>query len=615
MSQRRDRPAVDAEYVPADDTVIGRAFRRSLAAFALIAAVVVGALLLRPRPAGDAPVLAKDPGAIAGLQVDAAALPELPFTDITEQAGIGFVHFDGARGEKLLPETMGGGAAFFDCDGDGDQDLLFVNGSAWSHDGGGGPGHALYRNDGRGRFEDISAGAGLAASGYGMGVAVGDYDGDGLADLFLTALGPDRLYRNLGGGRFADATAEAGVAGGDAQWSTSAGFFDADGDGDLDLFVCRYVRWTRAIDLGLAYTLNGVDRSYGPPTGYEGAFSALYRNDGGGRFTDVSAAAGIEVVNPLTGVAAGKALGVAFADFDLDGRTDVVVANDTVQNHLFHNLGECRFEEIGLESGIGFDGHGRATGAMGIDIADFRGDGSLGVGIGNFANEMSSLYVAAPGALRFSDDAMAEGIGSPSRQRLSFGLFWFDADLDGRLDLLQVNGHLEQTIHEVQPSQEYRQPAQLFWNAGPERPSCFVEMPADRTGALATKIAGRGSAYADIDGDGDLDLLQVQVGDRPLLLRNDQQLDHRWLRLRLRDRAPNVHALGARVELRTGGHVLRRAVTATRGYLSQSELPLTFGLGPDGEVDAIEVTWPDGTVQAIPVPDPLDREVEVVRAD
>ena len=610
MSQTPIPP--EAEYVPVDDAVIGRAFRRSAVALVLVAAGVGLFLLLRGGGEAEDPVLEKDAGAIAGLRTDAAALPELRFTDITAEAGIGFVHFNGAKGEKLLPETMGGGAAFFDYDGDGDPDLLFVNGGSWPQDGGGGPGNALYRNDGGGRFTDVSAGSGLEDGYYGMGVAVGDYDGDGDPDLFLTAVGANHLYRN-DGGRFVDVTGEAGVGGDPGQWSTGAGFFDADGDGDLDLFVCRYVRWSREIDAGLAYTLNGVDRSYGPPNGFEGAFSALYRNDGGGRFSDVSADAGIEVRNPATGVPAAKALALAFADFDADGRTDVVVANDTVQNHLFHNLGGCRFEEIGLESGIGFDGHGRATGAMGIDVGDYRGDGALGVAIGNFANEMSSLYVSAPGALAFNDDAMAEGIGSPSRQRLSFGLFWFDADLDGRLDLLQVNGHLEETIHEVQPSQEYRQPPQLFWNAGPESPACFQEHPAGLLGDLGAAIAGRGSCFADIDGDGDLDLLLVQVGGRPLLLRNDQQLGHRWLRIRLRGAPPNRDALGAAVELRAGGRLLRRTVWPTRSYLSQSELPLSFGLGPAGEVESIEVVWPGGQRQPVPVPEQLDRLLEVVQ--
>jgi hypothetical protein len=298
----------------------------------------------------------------------------------------------------------------------------------------------------------------------------------------------------------------------------------------------------------------------------------------------------------------GKALGVAFRDLDGDGRTDVLVANDTVQNHLFLNQGDCRFKEVADRTGFGFDSNGGATGAMGIDVGDFRGDGSLGVRIGNFSNEMSSLYVRQRGRLRFNDDAMGEGIGSPSRLRLSFGLFFLDYDLDGRLDLLQVNGHLDETINEVQPSQTYRQPAQLFWNQGPDARSCFTEVPAADTGDLGRDLVGRGSAYADIDGDGDLDVLLCQVAEPPVLLRNDQELGRRALRIRLRQPGMNRDALGARVEVDVDGRTLVREVTATRSYLSQSELPLTFGLGAEGTVERIEVVWPDGARQLAPLP-------------
>jgi len=609
-------PEEEEELVPEDDRIIGHALKLSglaLAGLGVVGALVAWILLSREEPEEE--VLDKKVERITELVPEAASVPEVRFTDVTASAGIDFVHFNGATGEKLLPETMGAGAAFFDYDGDGDQDLLLANGAPWPHVAGDvvAPGNRLYANDGSGNFTDVTEGSGLDARFYAVGVATADYDGDGRVDVFLTAIGPNHLYRNTPDG-FVDVTAEAGVAGADDQWTTSAGFFDYDGDRDLDLFVCRYVRWSREIDADLAFTLNGTDRAYGPPTNYEGTFSSLYRNEGDGTFTDVSEEAGIRVTNAVTDLPMGKGLGVAFADFDEDGLTDVVVANDTVQNHLFHNQGDGTFEEIGAATGIAFDGNGRATGAMGIDIADYRNDGGAGICIGNFANEMSSLFVMPPKELRFSDDAMGEGIGSPSRQRLSFGLFFFDYDLDGRQDLLQVNGHLEETIHEVQESQHYLQPPQLFWNAGDSGRACFVEVPPSAAGDLDLELAGRGSAYADIDGDGDLDVLLTQVGDRLFLLRNDQDLGHRHLRIRLEGQAPNTDAIGATVSVRVDGHTMRRTVTPTKSYLSQSELPVTFGLGEDARVEAIEVVWPDGTRQEVALPADGTSELVVTRS-
>ena len=605
----------EEELVPEDDRIIGKALKWSLAAFLGIGLVVALVLFLRPESIEADVVLEKEVGRIEKLVADAAAVPEVRFTDVTRAAGIDFEHDSGARREKLLPETMGGGAAFLDYDGDGDQDLFFVNGAPLlAEEGGVGEGNRLYRNDGSGHFEDVTEAAGLTGRTRGMGVAVGDYDGDGRVDVFTTGVGGNRLYRSAPDG-FVDVTAAAGVGGAPDAWTTSAGFFDYDRDGDLDLFVCTYVHWTAEIDRKLAFTFNGTDRAYGPPMNYAGTFSTLYENDGAGSFRDVSEQAGIHAVNPVTGEPMGKALGVAFADFDLDGWLDVAVANDTVQNHLFHNLGNGTFEEIGATSGLGFDSNGASTGAMGIDVADYRNDGGFGVAIGNFANEMSSLYVTRDLPLVFSDESMGEGIGSPSRRHLSFGLFFFDYDLDGRLDLMQVNGHLEESINEVQPSQEYLQPPQLFWNAGPQARSCYLEVPPESAGDLNGKLAGRGSAFADVDGDGDLDVLLVQVGSRPILLRNDQTIGHRWLRIRLVGKAGNREAIGAWVVARVDGVTMRRLVSPTRSYLSQSELPVTLGLGAKGSIEALEVVWADGTRQSVPVPESLDRTLEVRRED
>ena len=588
-----------------------------LLALAAVALGVLGArVLLRPAPEATREIEVAGPQAVEEAP---AEFPASAFTDITEAAGIDFVHTNGAEGEALLPETMGAGAAFFDFDGDLDQDLLLVNSTAWDADPASGPTMALYENDGAGRFADRTAGSGLEVSFYGTGVAVGDFDGDGWTDLFVSAVGPNRLFRNLEGRRFEEVEAAGGAAGADAEWSSSSAFFDADGDGDLDLLVGNYVQWSREIDIEVGYQLTGVGRAYGPPVNYRGATMDFFRNDGSGVFTDASAEAGVEILHPATGVPVAKTLGLAPVDLDGDGDIDVAVANDTVRNFLLINDGRGVFSEVGEVYGLAYDRSGQATGAMGVDAADFRNDGELGFAIGNFANEMTSLYVSQGDPTLWNDEAIGAGIGASSRSVLSFGLFFFDHDLDGRLDLLQVNGHLEDDIAVVEPSQQYRQAPQLFWNAGPNASSTFVlvePMPGD---GLTRKIVGRGATFADIDGDGDLDVLLLQTGDRPLLLRNDQATGHGWLRFLLRGDGERVNreAIGAwvEVELRTaaGLVVQRRRVMPTRSYQSQVEPVLTFGLGAAASVDGlerVEVLWPDGVRQRVDVGE-IDRLIEV----
>ena len=520
--------------------------------------------------------------------------PKVKFVDITREAGIDFIHCNGAAGEKLLPETMGSGVAVLDYDTDGDPDLFFVNSMPWAgNESKGTVGNRLFRNDGKGHFIDATEAAGLSRSLFGMGAAVGDFDNDGDSDLYVTALEGGILYRN-DGGKFLDVTHEVG-AGGGGGWLSSAAFFDLENDGDLDLFLCRYVDWSPEKDRSGGFRLRDGSRAYGLPAAFAGTFNTLLRNDGG-RFVDVSESAGIRVRTPERGLPVGKSLGVAPFDVDGDGLVDLAVANDTVPNFLFRNLGGGRFEEIGVTSGIAFDSHGTARGAMGIDWSHFKDDAALALAVGNFANEMTALYVADdPRRLVFDDRAGLFGLGAVSQPPLKFGLFFFDYDLDGHPDLLWADGHLEPDIARVDPSQTHAQPAQLFRNTGEPGRSLFaLARPEDAGVDLFTPMVGRGSAYADIDGDGDLDVVLTANGGPARLFRNDGGNANGWVRLDLVGRASNRDAIGAKVTVRAGGLVRQLQLFTAKGYLSSVEHALTFGLGGQSRPVGVQIAWPSG---------------------
>jgi hypothetical protein len=568
----------------------------------------LSALLILLLPCGCSPgtakpVLPKAQAPVRPVAVKAESLPTVKFVDITKDAGIAFVHNNGAFGDKLLPETMGSGVAVLDYDGDGDQDLFFVNSSYWpNHEVKPAPTQALYRNDGKGHFEDVTKESGLDKTFYGQGAAVGDYDNDGDPDLYVTSIGRGYLFRNDGKGHFEDVTTTASAKGPNG-WLTGASFLDIDNDGDLDLFIGNYITWTPLIDKVQGFQLTGLGRAYGPPTSFNGSFCALLRNDDG-VFTDISEAAGIQVRTPDLKVPVGKSLGVAPYDVDGDGLVDITVANDTVQNFFFHNKGHGKFEEISIRSGVAFDQSGLPRGGMGLDWGSFTNDDRLGLAVGNFANEMTALYVCdQPRSLVFSDLANLYGLGAPTQPPLKFGLFFFDYDLDGRLDLLSANGHLEPEISKVQASETYEQPVQLFWNSGKPGRLLYVLVKPENAGPdLFKPIVGRGTAYADIDGDGDLDVV-VTINNGPArLFRNDGGNKNHWVRLELtgNGKSSNRDASGAKVELKSKDLTCRRQLFPSKSYLSSVEHTLTFGLGQHDQAEAIEITWPSGKVSTFP---------------
>ena len=539
------------------------------------------------RPAQPASTPAPAPIPTSTQSSPGPATPARPagpieFTDITGQAGIHFKHNTGAFGKKYLPETMGSGVCFIDYDNDGWQDILLVNSMDW-------PGHktgnsypALYHNNKDGTFTDVTRQAGLAVEMYGLGCAVADYDNDGYDDIYITTVGSNHLFRNLHNGKFADVTAKAGVA--DPGFSASAVWFDYDNDGKLDLFVTHYIEWS--IDTDQYCSLDNKNKSYCTPQRFKGQSSTLFHNKGNGVFENLTKKAGL--YDPT-----GKALGVALFDYDNDGWLDLFVSNDTEPNKLYHNNHDGTFTDVGVAAGLAYGEAGTARAGMGTDAADYDNSGWQSLVLGNFTNESMSLY-HNDGSGLFTDEAPKTGIATMSNKSLTFGTFFFDYDLDGLPDILAVNGHVSDDISVVQPNVKYAQPPHLFRNLGHNK---FEEVTTKVGTALPRPIVGRGAAYADVDNDGDLDLVITANNGTARLLRNDNGNKNDVLRVKTVGTRSNRDGIGAKVTVTTanGTHLFGMVKTGS-SYLSQSELPLTFGLGkPEAlKTVSLEIVWPSG---------------------
>lgn len=509
------------------------------------------------------------------------ALSGVHFVDATGKAGIHFIHHTGAAGKKYLPETLGAGCAFVDLDGDGWPDILLINGKDFS-------GHgkrytaALYRNNHDGTFADITRGSGLDVEMYGMGVAVADYDNDGLPDVYITALDGDHLFHNEGHGHFRDVTAGSGIH--NVNFATSAAWLDYDRDGKADLFVANYVGWSPQKDLWCS--LDGATKSYCTPESYKGTSCKLYHNVGGGKFEDVTQKAGL-------GDTTSKSLGIVVFDYNGDGWPDIFVSNDTQPSKLYKNNGNGTFTEEGMQAGVAYGEDGVARGAMGVDAADYDHSGRADLLVGNFANQMLALYHNEGNGF-FIDEAPSSTVGRASLLSLTFGAFFFDFDLDGYDDIFAGNGHIEPDINRIQPKVTYREAPLLFRNLGKGH---FENVSNDVGADFRRPIVARGAAYADYDHDGDLDVLLTTNGGPALLYRNDGGNRNNWLTVRLNGTRSNRSGLGAVVHIESALGKQWKTVHSGSSYCSQSDLALTFGLAKDRIVSSLGVEWPSGTRQ------------------
>ena len=511
------------------------------------------------------------------------------FTDQTKAAGVEFFHVSGGEVKNHIIETMGGGAAFFDYDNDGALDLYAVNGSTVdTYLQKSGPGNVLYRNKGTGSFADVTGSTGTGDRGWGMGCTVGDIDGDGYGDLYVTNYGPNILYHNLASGSFEDVTARAGVAGND--YSASAAFFDCDNDGDLDLYATTYLVYDPGKPPGRTCTYGGFE-IYCGPQGLPRGGDVLYRNEGGNRFTDVTRASGIAWANRYYG------LGVLPADLDRDGDTDLFVANDKTPNLVFRNDGGGTFSETGLKAGVAYNAQGKEEAGMGIGAGDYDGDGDTDLYVTHFFRESNTLY-RNDGSGRFRDVTRLAGLERPTLEMLGWGTAFFDWDNDGDLDLFVANGHVYPQIDLESMGTSYRQRNQLFRNEGEGR---LEEVPAAECGMEIEKVS-RGAAFADYDNDGDIDIFVVNLDDTATLLRNETSAGN-WLTVQLFGSGENRHAVGARIRLVAAGGEQVRTVSGAGSYLSFSDSRAHFGLGPGSSADLVEIAWPGGgvrTVESVP---------------
>ena len=514
------------------------------------------------------------------------------FEDITPASGIHFRHESSPTSNKYLPETMGGGVAVFDFDNDGDLDLFFTNGAAiddpmppgkmpekrnsryWNR---------LYSNDGNGKFTDITERSGLSGlgTGYGMGVAAGDFDNDGFQDLYLTAYGRNVLYRSRGDGTFEDVTEKSGTAG--SGWSTSAGFFDYDNDGKLDLFVCRYLDWTFTNNIYCGDRKPG-GRAYCHPNNFKGIENMLFHNNGDGTFSNVSAQSGIAK-------AEGKGLGVAFADYDGDGWTDIYVANDSVMSFLYRNQGDGSFEESALAAGTGYNDDGKPFAGMGVDFADYDNDGRPDIFVTNLSLEMYALYRNSREG-HFQYATSQTGVGHATHSFSGWGAKFIDFDNDGWKDIFVAQGHVLDTIGLTAPNLQYLQPPLLLRN----EKGTFVRVPPTLAGpGFAASRPGRGAAFGDLDNDGDVDVVVSNVGQTPTILRNAIGNRNHWLLIRVEGVSSNRDGIGAMVRVtRTSGATQVYEVQTAAGYLSASDRRILIGLERDTIVPKIEIRWPGG---------------------
>jgi hypothetical protein len=541
-------------------------------------------------------------GAILLAVVAVRAQSVVTFENVAKSVGIIFTHVNGASPEKYLVETMGSGAAFLDYDNDGWIDLFVVDGGSIAAGGKGQPaspkpeakaGHRLFHNEGKGFFKDVTAASGIVHRAYGMGACAGDVDGDGRTDLYVTNYGPNVLYRNAGNGAFTDITraAQVGLDG----WSTSCAFLDVDRDGDLDLFITNYLDAPPSKNPFCGDPQRRI-RVYCHPLNYTGLPSVLYRNDGKGVFTDVSAEAGIAKF-------VGNGLGVAVGDYDDDGLPDVFVANDAVPNFLFHNDGKGRFSEVALAAGVAVGRDGKPRAGMGTEFADYNGDGRLDLIVTNHEFETHSLF-RNDGKGSFSDASVEAGIASPTLPYVGFGVAFFDSDNDANLDLAIVNGHVIDNTAIFRPGSSHAQRRLLFQNATPSTSlgaggRRFVEMSKQAGPGFATPAVGRTLISGDIDNDGDVDLVITNNGGPLEVLRNNVGRERHALEIRVAGVRSNRDGIGARVTITAQGRTQMREVKSGSSYLGQNDLRVHFGLGDATRIEKIDIRWPTGDVETI----------------